>query len=109
MLQLAILALSWSPAPRLAAPLALRHHHAPPTMAAAWGGDLAEEAAAAVKAVQDARVEALLSRMSVERKVAQLIMPDISTITPEDVRTYRFGSVLNGGNITTIEMSDEGQ
>ena len=54
MLQLAILALSWSPAPRLAAPLALRHHHAPPTMAAAWGGDLAEEAAAAVKAVQGA-------------------------------------------------------
>lgn len=46
----------------------------------------------------EARVEALLSRMSVERKVAQLIMPDISTITPEDVRTYRFGSVLNGGN-----------
>ena len=46
----------------------------------------------------DARIAELLSQMSVERKVAQLIMPDISTITPEDVATYRFGSILNGGN-----------
>jgi beta-glucosidase len=42
--------------------------------------------------------EKLLARMSLERKVAQLVMPDISTITPEDVRTYRFGTILNGGN-----------
>ena len=40
----------------------------------------------------------LLSRMSVERKVAQLIMPDIGSITPADVAQYRFGTVLNGGN-----------
>lgn len=46
----------------------------------------------------DAQADALLARMSVERKVAQLIMPDISSITPEDVRRYRFGSILNGGN-----------
>jgi beta-glucosidase len=36
--------------------------------------------------------------MSVERKVAQLVMPDIGSITPEDVRQYRFGTILNGGN-----------
>ncbi len=46
----------------------------------------------------DARIADLLSQMSTERKVAQLIMPDISTITPEDVQTYRFGTILNGGN-----------
>lgn len=46
----------------------------------------------------DARIAELLSQMTVERKVAQLIMPDISTITPQDVATYRFGSILNGGN-----------
>lgn len=40
----------------------------------------------------------LLARMSVERKVAQLIMPDIGSITPADVERYRFGTVLNGGN-----------
>ncbi|MFC3102115.1 glycoside hydrolase family 3 protein [Altererythrobacter lauratis] len=46
----------------------------------------------------DARIAELLSQMSVEAKVGQLIMPDISTITPEDVTRYRFGSILNGGN-----------
>ncbi len=40
----------------------------------------------------------MVARMSVERKVAQLIMPDISAITPADVETYRFGTILNGGN-----------
>ena len=46
----------------------------------------------------EARIDALLASMSVERKVGQLIQPDISAITPEDVRRYRFGSILNGGN-----------
>lgn len=46
----------------------------------------------------EAQIADLLSRMSVERKVAQLIMPDISAITPADVEKYRFGTVLNGGN-----------
>ncbi|MFN3388403.1 MAG: glycoside hydrolase family 3 protein [Allosphingosinicella sp.] len=47
---------------------------------------------------QEARVEAILARMSVEEKVAQIIQPDISSVTPEDVRRYKFGSILNGGN-----------
>lgn len=42
--------------------------------------------------------EEILSRMSLERKVAQLVMPDISSITPADVEKYRFGTILNGGN-----------
>ena len=42
--------------------------------------------------------EALLARMSLERKVAQIIQPDIGSITPEDMRQYRFGTILNGGN-----------
>ena len=42
--------------------------------------------------------EALLARMSIESKVAQIIQPDIGSITPEDVRQYRFGTILNGGN-----------
>ena len=46
----------------------------------------------------EAEIASLISRMSVERKVAQLVMPDISTITPADVRRYRFGTILNGGN-----------
>ncbi len=42
--------------------------------------------------------EALLARMSLEHKVAQIIQPDIGSITPDDVRQYRFGTILNGGN-----------
>lgn len=49
-------------------------------------------------AADDAPLRDLLSRMSLERKVAQLIQPDISSITPADVEQYRFGSILNGGN-----------
>ena len=49
-------------------------------------------------AAEEARIAALLARMPVERKVAQLVMPDISAITPDDVRRYRFGTILNGGN-----------
>lgn len=47
---------------------------------------------------EDARIAALLARMSVERKVAQLIQPQINSFTAEDMRRYRFGSYLNGGN-----------
>lgn len=47
---------------------------------------------------EDARIAALLSRMSLERKVAQLIQPQINSVTPEEMRTYRYGSYLNGGN-----------
>lgn len=42
--------------------------------------------------------EALLAAMSIERKVAQIIQPDIGSITPDDMRKYRFGTILNGGN-----------
>ncbi|TDK27124.1 glycoside hydrolase family 3 protein [Luteimonas aestuarii] len=43
------------------------------------------------------RVEALLATMTVEEKVGQIIQGDIDSITPEDVRKYRLGSILAGG------------
>jgi beta-glucosidase len=52
-----------------------------------------------VPAAADANTpEGLLARMSLKHKVAQLVMPDIGSITPADVRKYRFGTILNGGN-----------
>lgn len=48
-------------------------------------------------AALEARVEALLATMSVEEKVGQIIQGDIDSITPEDVRRYRLGSILAGG------------
>jgi beta-glucosidase len=46
----------------------------------------------------DERLEALLKTLSVEEKVGQIIQADIGSVTPDDVRKYRLGSVLNGGN-----------
>jgi beta-glucosidase len=43
------------------------------------------------------RVAELLAAMTVEEKVGQVIQGDITTVTPEDVRKYHLGSVLNGG------------
>lgn len=57
-----------------------------------------ENTAVAAQTDHAAAVEALLAKMSLERKVAQLIMPDIAAITPRDMRRYRFGTILNGGN-----------
>ncbi len=46
---------------------------------------------------REARITALLARMSPEEKVGQTIQADISTVTPEDLDRYPLGSVLAGG------------
>ncbi len=45
----------------------------------------------------ESRVVVLLSNMTLEQKVAQMIQPEIRDITVEDMRKYGFGSYLNGG------------
>jgi len=47
---------------------------------------------------EDQTIIELVSRMSLEHKVAQLIQPQINSFTADDMRKYRFGSYLNGGN-----------
>lgn len=44
------------------------------------------------------RLNELLRSLSVEEKVGQIIQADVGSVTAEDVRQYRLGSVLNGGN-----------
>jgi len=44
------------------------------------------------------RINDLIATMTVEEKVGQLIQGDIASITPDDVRKYRLGSILAGGN-----------
>jgi beta-glucosidase len=46
----------------------------------------------------EARIDALLARMTPAQKVGQLIQADIGSITPDDLRHLPLGSVLNGGN-----------
>ncbi len=57
-----------------------------------------QEAAAAPEDDAEAQIADIVSRMSLERKVAQLIQPQINSFTAEDMERYRFGSYLNGGN-----------
>ncbi len=46
----------------------------------------------------EARIDTLMTSMTVEDMVGQTIQADISSITPEDIRHYRLGAILNGGN-----------
>ena len=47
----------------------------------------------------EARIDALLARMTPAQKVGQLIQADIGSITPDDLKRYPLGSVLNGANV----------
>ena len=46
----------------------------------------------------DAQLKAIIAAMSLENRVAQLIQPQINSFTAEEMRKYRWGSYLNGGN-----------
>ena len=43
-------------------------------------------------------IEQLIVGMTVEEKVGQVIQGDLDFISPEDVKKFKIGSVLNGGN-----------
>jgi beta-glucosidase len=45
----------------------------------------------------NAEVEKLLARMTLAQKVGQITQAEISRTTPDDVKRYHLGSVLNGG------------
>ncbi len=46
---------------------------------------------------KDAFVETLLTSMTLEEKIGQMIQADIASIQPADLRTYKLGSILAGG------------
>jgi beta-glucosidase len=46
----------------------------------------------------EAKIGALLAKMTLEQKVGQMIQADISAITPADLAKYPLGSILAGGN-----------
>ncbi|GAB3091556.1 glycoside hydrolase family 3 protein [Aestuariicella hydrocarbonica] len=71
-------------------------------VSAVSGGAQAAEWPNVVSAVdRDAAVEnrvtMLLDKLTLEEKVGQIIQPEIKFITPEQVKKYHIGSVLNGG------------
>lgn len=46
---------------------------------------------------EEARLDEIVSGMSLRDKVGQVIMGEIQYVSPRDVRHYRLGAVLNGG------------
>lgn len=46
----------------------------------------------------EARITDIMAKMTLEQKVGQVIQADTDSITPEEVKQYRLGSVLSGGN-----------
>ena len=49
------------------------------------------------EAAMEARIRAIVAGMTLEQKIGQMTQPDIRSVTPDEVRRYYLGSVLNGG------------
>lgn len=46
----------------------------------------------------EAQITDIMSKMTIEQKVGQVIQADSGSVTAEEVKSYRLGSVLSGGN-----------
>ena len=59
-----------------------------------------------VDAKTEAFVTRLMTTMTLEEKVGQMIQADISTIRPNDLREYPLGSILAGGSSPPLDSPD---
>lgn len=59
---------------------------------------VASSPAALTDARTEAMADALLKQLTVEEKVGQVVQADISSVKPDDLKTYPLGSVQAGGN-----------
>ncbi len=59
-----------------------------------------------IDAATEARITALMAKMTLEEKVGQMIQADIGAIKPEDLRRYPLGSILAGGSSPPIGAPD---
>ncbi|MDD5491688.1 MAG: glycoside hydrolase family 3 N-terminal domain-containing protein, partial [bacterium] len=53
----------------------------------------------------DEKVEALLSKMTLEEKIGQMTLPDSAALKgrEQDIKTYSIGAILSGGNSDTSD------
>lgn len=81
--------------------LALAVAFALPAIAAPTAAQLtdwpAPKSAIARDAKLEARVAEIVSKMTLAQKIGQMTQAEIKTATPDDVKRYYLGSVLNGG------------
>jgi len=50
------------------------------------------------------KIDTIMAKMTLEQKVGQVIQADSNSVTPEEVKQYRLGSVLSGGNSAPGEL-----
>ena len=62
----------------------------PPAVAESMSANL-------IDAAVEQRLDAIMKEMTLEQKIAKMIQPEIKSVTPQDIRRYGFGSILNGG------------
>lgn len=58
---------------------------------------VAVTAPAAADAAMERRIAEIVAGMTLEQKIGQITQPDVRYITPDEVRRYYIGTVLNGG------------
>ncbi|WP_028102906.1 glycoside hydrolase family 3 protein [Pseudoduganella violaceinigra] len=68
-----------------------------PAMAATLADWPHVRSAIAADSALEKRAAEIVAGMTLEQKVGQMTQPEIKTVTPDDVRRYYLGSVLNGG------------
>lgn len=51
----------------------------------------------ALDAAMERRIAGIVAGMTLEQKIGQITQPDVRNITPDEVRRYYIGTVLNGG------------
>lgn len=91
-LSVCVVGLCASVAPTAAAPVYAPSQ--PKTVFADWP---AVRSAVRPDAKIEARAREILFGMTLRQKIGQMTQPDIRSITPDEVRQYYIGSVLNGG------------
>lgn len=64
---------------------------------AAWPTRPATPADSRLEPADEARIARIVGAMTLEQKIGQMTQPEIRHITPDEVRRYYIGSVLNGG------------
>lgn len=66
----------------------------------------AKSPAAMIDAQTEAKITAILAKLSLEEKIGQMIQGDTGSIKPEDLRKYPLGSILAGGSSPPIGAPD---
>lgn len=83
-----------------AAQVAMAGQPAPQSATSAWP---AIQSPYRPDAALEARISAIVSGMTLEQKIGQMTQADIRSITPDQVRRFYIGSVLNGGGAWPLD------